>query len=184
MGGQVVWGCLKYISHRLAGAALIVPVVNYWWPSFPSNYLRKHTACNSRRTNGHYEWHTHAPWLVYWWNTQKWFPPSSVVAGKPKFTAPDLKVLSKLAARLANREYAVQQGVYESLHRDMMVGFGHWDFDPMELENPFLDRQGSVHVWQGVEDGMVPVILQRYIANKLPWIQYQTTECWTFVCVC
>ncbi|XP_042029372.1 uncharacterized protein LOC121776245 [Salvia splendens] len=27
MGGQVVWSCLKYIPHRLAGAALLTPVV-------------------------------------------------------------------------------------------------------------------------------------------------------------
>ncbi|KAL2227674.1 uncharacterized protein LOC105161049 [Sesamum indicum] len=172
MGGLVVWGCLKYISHRLAGATLIAPVVNYWWPSFPSNL----SAEAYRQQFPQDQWALrvahHAPWLVYWWNTQKWFPPSSVIAGKPRFTAPDLKVLSKLGARLANREYATQQGLYESLHRDMMVGFGHCEFDPMKLENPFLDGQGSVHVWHGVEDGIVPVILQRYIAKKLPWIQY------------
>ncbi|KAM0005450.1 putative alpha/beta hydrolase-1 [Helianthus debilis subsp. tardiflorus] len=37
MGGQVIWSYLKYIPHRLAGAALIAPVVNYWWPKLPSN---------------------------------------------------------------------------------------------------------------------------------------------------
>ncbi|KAK4431128.1 hypothetical protein Salat_0874900 [Sesamum alatum] len=172
MGGQVVWGCLKYISHRLAGATLIAPVVNYWWPSFPSNLSTEAYYQQFPQDQWALRVAHHAPWLVYWWNTQKWFPPSSVVAGKPNFTAPDLNILSKLGAILANREYAIQQGVYESLHRDMMVGFGHWDFDPMNLENPFVDGQGSVHVWHGAEDGMVPVILQRYIAKKLPWIQY------------
>lgn len=54
----------------------------------------------------------------------------------------------------------------------MMVGFGHWDFDPMNLDNPFLDGEGSVHLWHGIEDGLVPVSLQRYIVKKLPWIQY------------
>uniref|UniRef100_A0A1S3YA51 AB hydrolase-1 domain-containing protein n=1 Tax=Nicotiana tabacum TaxID=4097 RepID=A0A1S3YA51_TOBAC len=37
MGGQSVWGCLKYIPNRLAGVALVAPVVNYWWPGFPAN---------------------------------------------------------------------------------------------------------------------------------------------------
>ncbi|KAK4348376.1 hypothetical protein RND71_031131 [Anisodus tanguticus] len=37
MGGQAVWTLLKYIPHRLAGAALLAPVTNYWWPNFPSN---------------------------------------------------------------------------------------------------------------------------------------------------
>ncbi|KAI6676630.1 hypothetical protein NL676_037426 [Syzygium grande] len=54
MGGQATWGVLKYIPHshvpshqmqlltatstgRLAGVALIAPVINYWWPGFPAN---------------------------------------------------------------------------------------------------------------------------------------------------
>ncbi|CAN1301809.1 hypothetical protein LINPERPRIM_LOCUS25141 [Linum perenne] len=42
MGGQAVWCCLEYIPHRLiAGAAVIVPVVNYWWHGFPSNLSRE-----------------------------------------------------------------------------------------------------------------------------------------------
>ena len=36
MGDQAVWGCLKYIPGRLAGAALLAPVVNYWWKGFPA----------------------------------------------------------------------------------------------------------------------------------------------------
>lgn len=67
---------------------------------------------------------------------------------------------------------AIQQGVHESLFRDMMVGFGTWEFDPMDLENPFPNGEGSVHLWQGDEDRLVPVILQQYISRKLPWIHY------------
>ncbi|KAI3458856.1 hypothetical protein Pfo_015519 [Paulownia fortunei] len=171
-GGQLVWGCLKYISHRLAGATLIAPVVNYWWPGFPSNLSTEAYYQQFPQDQWALRVAHDAPWLVYWWNTQKWFPSSSVVTVKPNFTAPDLKVFPKFAARLAFREYATQQGVYESLHRDMMVGFGHWDFDPMNLNNPFHDTEGSVHLWHGIEDSVVPVTLQRYIAKKLPWIQY------------
>lgn len=54
----------------------------------------------------------------------------------------------------------------------MSVGFGKWEFDPMEIENPFPNNEGSVHLWQGDDDGLVPVSLQRYIAKKLSWIQY------------
>ena len=42
----------------------------------------------------------------------------------------------------------------------------------MEIENPFPNSEGSVHLWQGDEDKLVPVKLQRYIAEKLPWIRY------------
>lgn len=66
-----------------------------------------------------------------------------------------------------------QQGEYESLHRDMMVGFGTWEFDPMEMEDPFAGRDGAaVHLWQGDDDRLVPVKLQRYVAARLPWVRY------------
>ncbi|XP_022892551.1 uncharacterized protein LOC111407359 [Olea europaea var. sylvestris] len=172
MGGQVVWGCLKYIPHRLAGAALIAPVINYWWSSYPANLSSK--AYNLQPLEDQWALRVahYTPWLVYWWNTQKWFPSSSVTAGKPNLLAPDLKIVSKIAGRMTRREYATQQGVFESFHRDIMIGFGHWEFDPMDLENPSPDKEGSFHLWHGVEDGMVPVSLQRYIAEKLPWIRY------------
>lgn len=54
----------------------------------------------------------------------------------------------------------------------MIIGFGKSELDPMDLKNPFVDKDISVHLWQGDEDGLVPVTLQRYIAGKLPWIRY------------
>jgi len=65
-----------------------------------------------------------------------------------------------------------QQGIYESIHRDLLVAFGSWEFDPMNITNPFPQNEGSVHIWQGYEDRLVLVELQRYISNKLPWIKY------------
>ena len=53
-----------------------------------------------------------------------------------------------------------------------MIGFSGRGMDPMDLKNPFRDSEGSVHLWQGDEDGLVPVTLQRYIAERLPWIHY------------
>jgi len=54
----------------------------------------------------------------------------------------------------------------------MMVGFGRWEFDPLDIENPFPNGEGSVHLWHGAEDRIVPVIISRYLAEKLQWIQY------------
>ncbi|CAN1844171.1 hypothetical protein LINPERHAP1_LOCUS37355 [Linum perenne] len=151
MGGQVVWGCLKYIPHRLAGAALVAPVINYWWKSFPTNLSTE--AYNNQLPQDQWALRIahHAPWLVYWW---------------------DKELVAKHGEGRYHREAATQQGVHESLHRDMRVGFGKWEFDPMQMENPFPNGGGSVHLWQGDEDKKVPVKLQRFIAKKLPWIQY------------
>ncbi|XP_047971544.1 uncharacterized protein LOC125214525 isoform X2 [Salvia hispanica] len=173
MGGQAVWGCLKYIPHRVKGAALLAPVVNYWWPSFPPALATE--AYNLQPVQDQWALRVarHVPWLVYWWNTQKWFPGSSVAAGTQNFTAPDLQIIAKMAASgVSHKAYATQQGVHESYHRDMMVGFGHRDLDPMQLENPFPNGEGSVHLWHGTDDGVVPVSLQRCIAKQLPWVQY------------
>lgn len=63
-----------------------------------------------------------------------------------------------------------QQGVYESLLRDMNNMFGRWDFDPGDLENPFPNGEGSVHIWHGLEDYLVPMMLQKYVHRRLPWV--------------
>lgn len=173
MGGQVVWACLMYIPHRLAGAAILAPVINYWWPGFPANlskaaYYEQLVQDQWTLRVAHY-----TPWLTYWWNTQTWFPASSVAAKDPSILCrQDLQLLPKLSSRREYEAQVKQQGKYESLHRDLMIGFGSWEFDPMDLKNPFPNNEGSVHLWQGDEDGLVPVKLQRYIAQRLPWIHY------------
>ena len=67
---------------------------------------------------------------------------------------------------------ATQQGVFESMHRTLMIGLGNWEFSPMDIDNPFPNKEGLVHVWQGDEDRITPVTLQRCITDKLEWIKY------------
>ncbi|KAJ3671333.1 hypothetical protein LUZ60_007412 [Juncus effusus] len=174
MGGYSVWGCLQYIPHRLAGATLVVPVINYWWPSFPrglSKEAMKKVVVAEQRTLlvAHY-----APSLLYTWMTQKWIASSAAASHDPGiFSKPDLDVLQKfMSSPLLTENKARQQGIYESIHRDLLVMFGNWEFDPMNITNPFPQNEGSVHIWQGYEDRLVRVELQRYIAEKLPWIKY------------
>uniref|UniRef100_A0A1J3J1Y7 AB hydrolase-1 domain-containing protein n=1 Tax=Noccaea caerulescens TaxID=107243 RepID=A0A1J3J1Y7_NOCCA len=173
MGGEITWACLKYIPHRLAGAALVAPAINYWWRNLPGDITREafslmYPADQWALRVAHY-----APWLTFWWNTQKWFPISNVISGNPViFSRQDLEVLSKLGFATPNRAYTRQQGEYESLHRDLNIGFSSWEFDPLDLQDPFPNNNGSVHLWHGDEDKFVPVKLQRYIASKLPWIRY------------
>ncbi|XP_026445626.1 uncharacterized protein LOC113346296 isoform X1 [Papaver somniferum] len=171
MGGQATWGCLKYIPHRLAGATLVAPVINYWWPGFPADlskeaYQKQFLQDQWTLRVAHY-----TPFLTYWWNTQKLFPASSVASKAPGiFSAQDLELLPKIPP--VDKAPIRQQGEFESLYHDLNVGFGKWEFDPMDLENPFADSEGAVHLWHGDEDLLVPVSLQRYIVGKLPWIQY------------
>jgi pimeloyl-ACP methyl ester carboxylesterase len=65
-----------------------------------------------------------------------------------------------------------QQGEYNSLHRDMMVGFGKWEWSPIDLKDPFPGGEAKVHLWHGAKDRIVPVSLSRYISERLPWVVY------------
>ncbi|KAG2674437.1 hypothetical protein I3843_13G120200 [Carya illinoinensis] len=174
IGTYPVWACLKYIPHRLAGVTLVVPVINFWWPSFPPKLVSENYKTQLKRDQIKLRIAHYAPGLVYWWLTQKWFPYSSILQRHPiLFNKRDLETIQKMSTAPMPDEHKVrQQGVYESLHRDVIVHFGNWEFDPMELENPFPNKEASVHLWQGNADKLVPYELQRYVAKKLPWIRY------------
>ena len=94
-----VWG--TWNTNRLAGAGLLAPVVNYWWPGFPGNLsgeVYKQQLWQDQWTLrvAHY-----TPWLTYWWNTQKWFPSLSVAAHSMDIFSPQDK---ELLAKLSDRE--------------------------------------------------------------------------------
>ncbi|CDY68104.1 hypothetical protein Bca4012_001121 [Brassica carinata] len=116
----------------------------------------------------------YVPWLLYWWLTQKLFTSSSVISGSKALRSNKDLVIIKKKQENPNplMRKARQQGDHECLHRDMIAGFTTWEFDPTELENPFEEGVGSVHMWQGMEDRMIPREINQYISKRLPWIKY------------
>ncbi|XP_065856278.1 uncharacterized protein [Euphorbia lathyris] len=170
MGGKLTWSCLKYIPHRLAGVSLLTPAINYWWPGFPSNLSVE--AYNQMLTQDQWAFRVihYIPWLALWWSNQKWFPSSSIVANDPVLSHQDKQIA--LNIDYSNLGYARQQGENESIFREAAIAYANWEFDPMDMENPFPNDEARVHLWQGDEDGVIPVILQRYIVHRLPWIHY------------
>ncbi|KAL6527947.1 hypothetical protein OROMI_029758 [Orobanche minor] len=40
-GAYPVYSCLKYLPHRVSGAATVAPIVNYWWKCFPSKLSKE-----------------------------------------------------------------------------------------------------------------------------------------------
>ena len=172
MGGEIMWSCLKHIPHRLAGVSILGPVGNYWWSGFPSNVSWDAWYQQTPQDQWAVRVAHHAPWLAYWWNTQKLFPASSVISFNPAiFSTEDMAMIPKFASRPCSSK-ARQQGEHESLHRDMTVGFGKWGWSPLEMENPFPGDEADVHLWHGAEDLIVPVSLSRHIAERLPWVRY------------
>ncbi|KAJ4774506.1 alpha/beta-Hydrolases superfamily protein [Rhynchospora pubera] len=172
IGNSAVWGALKYIPERLAGAVLMAPVINYRWPGFPPELASE--AYNKQDMGDQWALRVayHAPSILHWWMEQSWLPTSTVIKGTTHL--PNKLDAEIHRSRMADgsgekrKNQATQQGKYESFYREMKVMFGKWDFDPMDLPEPSF----PVHLFQGDEDGLVPVTLQRYIADKLSWIKY------------
>ncbi|KAF8698441.1 hypothetical protein HU200_035181 [Digitaria exilis] len=173
LGSHAGWAAIRYIPHRLAGLAMMAPVINYRWRGLPRGLARQ---LYRRQTVGD-QWSLrvayYAPWLLHWWMSQPWLPTSTVIDGSAPFPN-ELDEKNRVMA-LSNGMFhqrarqATQQGVRESFYRDMAVMFGRWpEFEPTDLAEPPF----PVHVFQGDEDGVVPVQLQRHIMRKLGWVNY------------
>ncbi|KAH1220692.1 hypothetical protein GmHk_12G034270 [Glycine max] len=204
MGSYATWSCLNYIPNRqitslkiyiskhmfgfrkcqnlcrLAGVAMIAPVINYLWPSFPESLIKEDYR---RKLIKWSMWFAnYFPRLLYWWVTQKWLPSNSVIEKNPAFfnkrdidileTIPGFPMLTKASYMFLSLNKLREQVVFDTLRGDWMVAFGNWEFDPLKLSNPFPDNRSSAHIWQGYEDKVVPSQIQRFVTQKLPWIQY------------
>ncbi|KAL2651151.1 hypothetical protein R1flu_019279 [Riccia fluitans] len=175
IGGYTGYALLKYLPHRLAGLAMFAPVTNFWWPGIPKQDARKAWQTQNLGDRLALSVAHHAPWLLYWYMTQKVFPTSSTVKmERSRLAEFDQQIISRYYSQVhaGNPLEPTQQGKFESQHRDMIVMFGKWDFDPGTLENPFVNSSVRVDIWQGDQDYLVPVILQRYVARSLPWVHY------------
>jgi len=90
---------------RLAGVTLVAPVVNYWWKNFPSEISTE--AFNQQGRNDQWAVRVahYAPWLTHWWNSQSWFPGSSVVARNlGMLSKADKEIMFKLGAARSQHE--------------------------------------------------------------------------------
>nr|GEY17354.1 hypothetical protein [Tanacetum cinerariifolium] len=105
----------------------------------------------------------------------KMFPSSSVLDRNVSFfSTKDMEVVKNTPGyQLLNKSQLKEEPIFHSLCKDIIVAFGKWDFDPLSLTNPFGGSECRFHIWQGYEDKVVPVELQRYISTRLPWIKYR-----------
>lgn len=85
LGSHAGWAAIRYIPHRLAGVAMMAPVVNYRWRGLPRGLARQ---LYRRQTVGD-QWSLrvayYAPWLLHWWMSQPWLPTSTVIDGSASF---------------------------------------------------------------------------------------------------
>ncbi|KAG9135948.1 hypothetical protein Leryth_024552 [Lithospermum erythrorhizon] len=174
MGGMLAWGCVKYIPHRLAGITFISPGISFWWPGLPQDFVEGIFYEQREWTQWNFRIAHYFPYLMYWWNTQDTQSLLTQISQTTKLEKQKLDILRDSDADDEDlEEYSQQQGLYESTLMDIIVGFGEsWEFEPMELENPFPNGEGTVNLWQGDKDRAVSVELQRFVVSKLPWVNY------------
>ncbi|TYI87191.1 hypothetical protein E1A91_D04G118600v1 [Gossypium mustelinum] len=141
IGRQAVWSCLKYIPNS--------HLIDVFLPNFPANVLNEAFNQKSRKDQWIIRVAHYTPWLVYWWNTQKLFPASCVLANNSDG-------LSSQDKEITSRIYSRKDSV--------VLTHGAWEFDPLDLGNPFANNDGF--------DKIVPITMNRYIAEQLPWIRY------------
>ena len=81
--------------YRLAGLALIAPVINYKWPSLPESLIREDYR---KKLVQWARWlASYCPRLLHWWVTQKWLPSTAVIEKNPAFfNKSDIDILKTL----------------------------------------------------------------------------------------
>lgn len=79
---------------------LIAPAVNYWWAGLPANLTREAYYQQKPQDQWALRVSHYIPWLTYWWNTQRWFPASSMIARSlDVFSRPDKELIPKILDR-------------------------------------------------------------------------------------
>ncbi|EFJ25232.1 hypothetical protein SELMODRAFT_173531 [Selaginella moellendorffii] len=173
IGGYSAWSCLKYIPHRIAGAALVAPAINYWWPCLPPSLSHQAFSARSFLDKCGLRLAHYFPGLYTWWSSQRWLEPGisrldKHPQGKKKNSFFLLRLIVLSISQ--HRSQAQRQGAQESTARDILVQFASWEFDPSQVEQP---GEGiRVDIWQGDRDYLVPALLQRCIHERLPWTGY------------
>ena len=84
---------------RIAGAAMMAPVVNHWWSGFPADLAAE--VYNKQEVGDQWALRVshHAPGILHWWMEQSWLPTSTVVAGTtPLPNKRDAEIRTKLKA--------------------------------------------------------------------------------------
>lgn len=117
---------------RLAGVAFVVPIVNYQWPSLSESVTKD----DERK-----RWYKrmtlvarYAPKLLHWWMIRKTSRSSST----DNFTDKDLELLKAAPGfQFLTADKLKSRSVFSNLRSDFLVAFSKWDFDPLELSNPF-----------------------------------------------
>ncbi|MFS7908978.1 hypothetical protein Hanom_Chr01g00089431 [Helianthus anomalus] len=90
------YSSIFFWQFQLAGATLIAPAFNYWWPRLPSNLSQQAFSKHFLQDQWSLRVAHHSPSLTYWWNTHKWFPSLAVIAHSPDILSTQDRELKRI----------------------------------------------------------------------------------------
>lgn len=177
MGAYPAWSCLRYIPKKLNSVGLVSPVQNFFAKSMITDETTDAWMHFVNPDRFSILVARHFPWLLHFWMKQEFISRGFWGRGNAtaSFSAPDTEILAwpEVKAAFASNE-ALRQGPVESIERDMKIVYGSWPFDvkDLDLSSTTGDFDGDVHLWQGLEDFIVPAPLNQYVKRVQPSVKY------------
>ncbi|XP_062087283.1 uncharacterized protein LOC133794105 [Humulus lupulus] len=195
-GGMHAWAALKYIPDKVAGAALLAPIMNPYEPGMTreemkrtwENWMprRKFMYFLARRFPRFLSSFYHRTFLSgKLERIDKWL---SVSLGKKDEVLIEEPVFEELWDR--NMEESIRQGNVKPFIEEAVLQVSDWGFKLSELRVqrrcqgrgilPWLKSMysqaeceltgflGQIHIWQGMDDHVAPSSMADYIARVLP----------------
>ncbi|KZV35085.1 hypothetical protein F511_04390 [Dorcoceras hygrometricum] len=195
-GAVHAWAALKYIPDKIAGAAMLAPLVNPYEQSMTKEERSRTWENWSRRKRLMYYLARRFPnFLSYFYGrmflsgkhgrVDKWL---SVSLGKKDKSLVEKLVFEEIWHR--NVEESIRQGNVKPFVEEAMLQVSNWGFSLTELQAqrkcprksllPWLQFMyglpecemtgflGQIHIWQGMDDMVVPPSIADYIARVLP----------------
>ncbi|KAG0588242.1 hypothetical protein KC19_2G228100 [Ceratodon purpureus] len=169
-GGAYCWGAARYIPERIAGIAMWAPVGNYSWKGISESERTKLIANITPRSRSTYGIVQRVPkWMLYAY--VRYFIVPSVGAkwvedAKNRLAPPDAQNLREISGDIMERdsiESAKQKG--KGMAQDLLLISGDWGFELSDVQDVY---QGSIHIFNGDQDLLVPLGLQQCIKKVLP----------------
>lgn len=178
MGGYPAWACLRYIPHKLNNVGLVGPVHNFFAKSMQTDETTDAWMHFVNPDRYAILIARHMPGLLHFWMKQNLIGRAFWGFGNvtASFSEADLEILSWPEVEegfSSGMKESLRQGRVESMERDMKLLYGSWPFDVADLD---LSGNGAfdsdVHIWQGLDDYIVPAPLNQYVKRVQPNVKY------------
>lgn len=195
-GAMHAWGALNYIPHRIAGAAMFAPMVNPYDSTMTKEEMSRIWENWTRRRRLMFYLARRFPKLLKYFyhrtflsgkhgQIDKWLSISLGEKDKDLIKKPAFEEIWQ-----RNLEESIRQGSTNAFIEEAVLQVSHWGFSLGDLrvqkkcpgkglfpwlkffyseaECETIGFLGPIHMWQGMDDLVVPPTMMDYISRVLP----------------